>query len=403
MPKDILMPALTPTMESGTLSQWLVKAGDRVVAGQVIAEIETDKSVLELEALHDGVVGELLIADGTEDVPVDTALATLLEPGEEPASRSTPAPEEAPQGAVSRSEAETPVVEVPLENEATPGRVRSSPAARRIAKEAGLDISAVNGTGPRGRVLANDVRAARELAKVRSAAAPAPEIDSGVEVKLSTLRKTMAARMSEAKSRIPHLYCSIDVNIDRLMRLRQSVNESDADVRTTLNDYVIRAAAMALNTNRGMNVQYKDDVLLQFRHADISVAMAVESGLVTPIVRAAETKSVLEIAAEVKDLAAKAQDRKLRPEEYDGGTFTISNVGMFGLTQSWPIINPPQAGILGVGCAANKPIVVENEITIATIMTLTLSADHRVVDGALAGTFLASIKQYLERPAQLLL
>ena len=281
--------------------------------------------------------------------------------------------------------------------------MRSSPAARRIAKEAGIDIAKVKGTGPRGRVIANDVRAARELEKVRTSSAVAPDTESGEEIKLSTLQKTMAARMSEAKARIPHLYCSIEVNIDRLMRLRQSVNESDADVRTTLNDYVIRAAAMALSANPRMNVQYKDDVLLQFRRADVSVAMAVESGLVTPVVRAADTKSILEIAAEVKELAAKAQDRKLKPEEYDGGTFTISNVGMLGLTQSWPIINPPQAGILGVGCATKKPIVTENEIEIASIMTLTLSADHRVIDGAVAGAFLASIKQYLERPAQLLL
>ena len=398
MAKDILMPALTPTMESGTLSQWLVRAGDTVVAGQVIAEIETDKSVLEFEALYDGVIGELLVADGTEEIPVDTVIATLLDSSEERATETRP------QESAASSEAIVASPESSALQKTGDGRVRSSPAARRIAKAAGIDISTVPGTGPRGRVLANDVRAARETSIVRSSECSAPvAADPGEAIKLSTLQKTMAARMTEAKATIPHLYCSIDVNVERLLRLRQSVNESDADIRTTLNDYIIRASAMALGSNRRMNVQYRDGILLQFRHADVSVAVAVDNGLVTPIVRAADTKSVLDIAAEVKKLVAKAQDLKLVPEEYDGGTFTISNVGTFGLTQSWPIINPPQAGILGVGAATERPIVVDGAAEVARVMTLTLSADHRIIDGAIAGAFLASIRQYLERPAQLLL
>ena len=404
MAKNILMPALTPTMEVGTLSQWLVEPGDSVVAGQVIAEIETDKSVLEFEALHDGVIGDLLVADGAEDVKVDTVIATLLEAGEPPATAGDPESTEPPPAPEPATAVESISGLAQAVTQAA-DRVRSSPAARRIAKESGIDIADVKGTGPRGRILANDVRAAREVAKVRAAGGTAGPIDiePDQEIKLSTLQKTMAARMTEAKTTIPHLYCSIDVNIDRLIRLRQSVNESDAGVRTTLNDYVVRAAAMALRANAQMNVQFRDNRLFQFKHADVSVAMAVENGLVTPIVRSADMKSVLDIASEVKMLAAKAQERKLLPEEYDGGTFTISNVGMFGLTQSWPIINPPQAGILGVGAAAPRPVVVDGEIKIASIMTLTLSADHRVVDGAIAGEFLAAIRRFLERPAQLLL
>lgn len=401
MAKEILMPALTPTMEVGTLSEWHVKPGDSVVAGQVIADIETDKSVLEFEALHDGIIGELLVADGTEDIAVDTPLAVLLEPGEElPAAgpsqdetavspeKATKSPEPLPEAAAPASSA---------------GRVRSSPAARRIARESGLDIAAVEGSGPRGRIIANDVRMAIEAMRAR----PTPTVPAGEspfeEVKLSTLQRTMATRMTESKTTIPHLYCSVDVNIDRLMRLRQSVNESDIDVRTTLNDYVVRAVAMALRDNPNMNVQFRDGRLLRFAHADIAVAVGVEGGLVTPIIRSADTKSVLEIATEVRSLAEKAHSKKLRPEEYDGGTFTISNVGVYGISQSWPIINPPQAGILGVGYAVQKPVVSDGEIEVASIITLTLSADHRVIDGNIAGAFLASVKQFLERPAQMLL
>ena len=378
MSREILMPALTPTMEEGTLARWHVRPGDSVEPGQVIAEIETDKSVLELEALEGGEIGELMVEEGAEGVAVDSVIATLLEPGGQRV------------------------------------RVPASPAARRLAREHGIDISGLNGTGPSGRIVAADIEAA--LA-VRSAAegsagipatgtAPAAGIDIPFEERpLSTLGKTMARRMAESKSTIPHFHCSIDVNVDATLRHRTEVNAAKDGPRLSLNDFVVYAVARALRDTPRMNVQYRDDRLICFRRVDIAVAVAVEEGLVTPVVRGAEALSLPNLASALRDLTERARARKLSVEDYQGGTFTVSNVGMFGIRQSWPIINPPQAGILGVGAAALRPVAIGDDdgvrVEVATMMSLTLAADHRAVDGEIAGDFLRRVGQTLEHPEAL--
>lgn len=384
MSREILMPALTPTMEEGTLARWHVRPGDSVEPGQVIAEIETDKSVLELEALEGGEIGELMVEEGAEGVAVDRVIATLLAPG----GRRV--------------------------------RVPSSPAARRLAREHGIDISALNGTGPRGRIVAADIeavlaeRSAAEGSTVIPAIATAPGTGTmpgaGLEppfeeLSLSTLGKTMARRMAESKATIPHFHCSIDVNVDATVRLRTELNEHEDEPRLSLNDFVVYAVARALRDTPRMNVQYRDDRLIRFRRVDIAVAVAVEEGLVTPVVRGAEALSLPALASALRDLTERARARKLSVEDYQGGTLTVSNVGMFGIRQSWPIINPPQAGILGVGAAAPRPVAVRDDggvrVDVATLMSLTLAADHRAVDGVIAGDFLRRVRQALEHPEAL--
>ena len=384
MSREILMPALTPTMEEGTLARWHVRPGDSVEPGQVIAEIETDKSVLELEALEGGEIGELMVEEGAEGVAVDSVIATLLEPG----GRRV--------------------------------RVPASPAARRLAREHGIDISALNGTGPRGRIVAADIEAALAVQSSTEGSAgipatgtapaigtaPAAGIDIQFEEQpLSTLGKTMARRMAESKTTIPHFHCSIDVNVDATLRLRTELNAAEDGSKLSLNDFVVYAVARALRDTPRMNVQYRDDRLIRFRRVDIAVAVAVEEGLVTPVVRGAEALSLPALASALRDLTERARARKLSVEDYQGGAFTVSNVGMFGIRQSWPIINPPQAGILGVGAAAPRPVAVSDDggvrVDVATLMSLTLAADHRAVDGVIAGDFLRRVGQALEHPEAL--
>ena len=409
MATEILMPALTPTMEEGTLASWLVEPGDTVKRGQVIAEIETDKSVLEFEALQDGVIGELRVDAGTEGVAVDTVIAILLEPGEKAQSRTTEAEPKTDQSA-DDDESEPASAARPTKpgpGRKKRGRIPSSPAARRVAKEHEIDIATVEGTGPRGRVLKGDVKQAVEK-QSRSASAKSADSDDAptpeyTEERLSTGLQTMGRRMADSKATIPHLYCSIEVCADPLLTIREQLIEESAKVRITLNDLVTLATARALRDTPRMNVQYVDGGLRRFSRVDLSVAVALEEGLITPVIRAADTKSLGRIAEETRELADRAKKGRLRPEEYEGGTFTVSNVGMFGIAQSWPIINPPQAGILGVGSAAPRAVPAGDGLTVATMMSVTLSADHRVIDGAIAGAFLRSLKNYIERPAQLLL
>lgn len=387
MTREILMPALTPTMEEGTLACWHVRPGDTVEPGQVIAEIETDKSVLELEALEGGEIGELMVEEGAEGVAVDCVIATLLEPG------------------------------------ARRVRVPASPAARRLAREHGIDISALNGTGPRGRIVTADIEAALAVQSSAGGATgipatgtapatgavpptetvPAVGMDIPFEERpLTTLGKTMARRMAESKAAIPHFHCSIDVNVDATLRLRTELNAAEDGSRLSLNDFVVHAVARALRDTPRMNVQFRNDRLIRFRRVDIAVAVAVEEGLVTPVVRGAEALSLPDLASALRDLTERARARKLSVEDYQGGSFTVSNVGMFGIRQSWPIINPPQAGILGVGAAAPRPMAVDDDgdvrVEVATLMSLTLAADHRAVDGVIAGDFLRRVKQALEYP-----
>ncbi|MDE0005386.1 MAG: dihydrolipoamide acetyltransferase family protein, partial [Rhodospirillaceae bacterium] len=372
------------TMEEGTLARWHVRPGDSVEPGQVIAEIETDKSVLELEALEGGEIGELMVEEGAEGVSVDCVIATLLEPG----GRRV--------------------------------RVPASPAARRLAREHGIDVSALNGTGPHGRIVAADIEAALAVRSSAEGATgipatgtapttgtmPAAGMDIPFEERpLSTLGKTMARRMAESKATIPHFHCSIDVNVDATLRLRTELNEAEDAPGLSLNDFVVHAVARALRDTPRMNVQYRDDRLIRFRRVDIAVAVAVDEGLVTPVVRGAEALSLPNLASALRDLTERARARKLSVEDCQGGTFTVSNVGMFGIRQSWPIINPPQAGILGVGAAAPRPVAVGDDggvrVEVATLMSLTLAADHRAVDGVVAGDFLRRVRQALEHPEAL--
>lgn len=409
MATEILMPALTPTMEEGTLANWLVEPGDAVERGQIIAEIETDKSILEFEALEGGIIGELCVDAGTEGVSVDTVIAILLEPGEETPTRRAGASHESDQRVSQEaSSGASGDSASPSARRKRSGRVPSSPAARRVAKENGIDIERVEGTGPRGRILKGDVERA-VAAGERAAPEAVDETEAEVgqtafnEERLTTALRTMGRRMAESKRTIPHLYCSVDICADALLAMREELTGDDTRTRVTINDLITFATARALQDTPRMNVQYVDGRLRRFDRVDLSVAVALEDGLITPVIRSADTKSLARVAAETRELAERAKQGRLRPEEYEGGTFTVSNVGMFGIDQSWPIINPPQAGILGVGRAAARAVPSGDEIIAATMMSVTLSADHRVIDGAIAGAFLRSLKEYIERPARLLL
>lgn len=407
MAKEILMPALTPTMESGAIARWLVQPGDQVAVGQVIAEIETDKSVLELETPREGRIGELRFPNGAQDVPVDSVIALLLEPGEEAASPPAAPEQESPGAAAGRA----PAAPEQQFSKAAAGQAPASPVARRLAREAGLDIASIPGTGPGGRVVAKDVRAAAPADAIETLGAKAPETAGadapwaapGEEQTLSTLQKTMARRMAQAKATVPHLYGSLDIRIDALRRLRRELDESGDGPKATLNDWIALAAARALHDNPSLNAQYRDGKMLRFSRVDLSVAVAIKEGLVTPVVRGADRKSLTQISQEIQQLAGRARRRQLRPEEYQGGTFTLSNAGGFGLKQIWPIINPPQAGILGVGRAALQPVATDGALQVAWILPVTLAADHRLIDGAIAGAFLRSLQAYLEHPARLFL
>ena len=435
MSREILMPALTPTMEEGTLARWHVRPGDSVKPGQVIAEIETDKSVLELEALEGGEIGELMVEEGAEGVAVDCVIATLLEPGaasvveadeplastERPDGNGSPGVGHAEPGSSpqprSQVSASTPAMPSPERRRV---RVPASPAARRLAREHGIDLSALKGTGPRGRIVAADIEAALagQSSAEGSAGIPATETApstgtmpaAGMDIpfeerSLSTLGKTMARRMAESKAAIPHFHCSIDINVDATLRLRTELNAAEDGPRLSLNDFVVHAVARALRDTPRMNVQFRNDRLIRFRRVDIAVAVAVEEGLVTPVVRGAEALSLPDLASALRNLTERARARRLSVEDYQGGTFTVSNVGMFGIRQSWPIINPPQAGILGVGAAAPRPVAVGDDegvrVEVSTMMSLTLAADHRAVDGVIAGDFLRRVRQALEHPEAL--
>jgi len=396
MALEIKMPALTPTMQDGTLARWLVQPGDSVERGQVLAEIETDKSVLELEAEDAGVVGTLLVEEGTEGVAVDTTLTTLLEPGESPpeSAAQESAAQAAPATPVESSGQDlTPAAETrePAGSPDQDARVRATPAARRRAREEGIELHGIQGSGPGGRITGEDVQAYT----VSADSAVAQE--AGEEtVALSMLGKTMAKRMTESKRTIPHLYCSVDINVEALECMRTGLGEY------TLNDFLLRALALALREVPEMNVQYRDGALVRLSRVDLAMAVAVEGGLVTPVLRGADTMTLAQLAAESRRLAERARAGRLAPEEYQGGGFTVSNVGMLGIDQSWPIINPPQAGILGVGRARLLPVAAVEGLAMARLIKATLAADHRVIDGVIAGRFLTTLRDYLQSPQRIL-
>ena len=427
MATNILMPALSPTMTEGTLARWLKKEGDTVKAGDVIAEIETDKATMEVEAVDEGVLGKLLVADGTEGVKVNQPIAILVEPGESVSAApvAAPAPAAAAPTPAPASAPAAPAPAAPAPAAASGERVIASPLARRMAQQAGLDLSKLAGSGPGGRIVRVDVEAAAKGAPAAVAPAPAPAAAAPAPapaprgpapvitaphklVPHSSMRRVIARRLAEAKSTIPHFYVSMDIEVDALWKLGEDLNarspkEGEGRYVITLNDLVIKAAARTLRRVPAVNAAWTDDATVLFDDVDISVAVAIPDGLITPIIRRADQKGLQTISAEMRDLAGRAKAGKLKPEEFQGGGFSISNMGMFGVSHFSAIINPPQAAILAVGAAAPKPVVKNGELAVARVMTCTLSCDHRVVDGALGATWLREFKRLCEDPLGLLL
>ncbi len=429
MATNILMPALSPTMTEGTLARWLKKEGDTVKAGDVIAEIETDKATMEVEAVDEGVIGKLLVADGTEGVKVNQPIAILVEPGEAvPASGG--AAVAAPVSAARVAAAVPVVAAAPVAMAVAPAvaggdRVVASPLARRMAQQAGVSLAGLTGSGPGGRIVRADVEAAAKegaaapmvaapVAVAPVAGGPAPRGPAPVIVAPHTLvphssmRRVIARRLSEAKSSIPHFYVSMDIEVDALWKLGEDLNarspkEGEGRYVVTLNDLIIKASAITLRRMPKVNSAWTDDATVLFSDVDISVAVAIPDGLITPIIRKADQKGLMTIGAEMRDLAARAKAGKLKPEEFQGGGFSISNMGMFGVSHFSAIINPPQTAILAVGAAALKPVVKNGELAVARVMTCTLSCDHRVVDGALGAAWLKEFKKLCEDPLGLLL
>ena len=425
---QVLMPALSPTMEEGTLAKWLVKEGDVVKSGQVMAEIETDKATMEFEAVDEGVIGKILIAEGTAGVKVNTPIAVLLEEGEDAsAATSAPAAAAAPVAAVTAA-APAPAVAVAAAPVAASGgaRVFASPLARRIAAAKGVDLTAVKGSGPHGRIVKADVEGAQAAPKVAAtaaapaAAAPAPAAAPSVsadavkklyadreytEMPLDGMRRTIAARLTEAKQTIPHFYLRREVQLDTLMAFREQLNKSleGRGVKLSVNDFIIKACALALQKVPDCNAVWAGDRVLKMKPSDVAVAVAIEGGLFTPVLKDADKKSLSALSAEMKDLAGRAKSKKLAPHEYQGGSFAISNLGMMGVENFDAVINPPHGSILAVGAGVKKPVVNKaGEIVVATMMSMTLSVDHRVIDGALGAEFLKAIIEGLENPMMML-
>ena len=424
---DILMPALSPTMEEGTLAKWLVKAGDTVKSGDIIAEIETDKATMEVEAVDEGVVDAILVAEGTENVKVNAPIARLLGEGE--AKAAPPAPKEAasspperrrPAGPSDAAEEKKEAGEAPALRQQPDGeRIPASPLARRIALQKGLDLSAIKGSGPHGRIIRRDVDGAEAApAPVVQAAPPAPQApreftsleklgipDGSYDlVPLDNIRKTVARRLTDSWRDVPHFPLTIDLVIDDLLAARGKINAALAaqGVKVSVNDLVIKAAALALKRVPAANASYTPNGVAMHHNADIAVAVAIDGGLITPIVRAAETKSLAVIATEMKDLAARARDRKLKPQEFQGGTFSISNLGMFGIKSFASIINEPQGAILSVGVGEKRPVVIGDALAVAMVMSVTLTCDHRVIDGVIGATWLQAFKTLIEDPITML-
>lgn len=428
MATQILMPALSPTMEEGKLAKWHVKEGDTVSSGDIIAEIETDKATMEFEAIDEGKIGKILIAEGAEGVKVNTPIAILLEEGEDasavdavaaPAPKAAPAAPAAAPVAAPVAPAVAPAITAAPVAPAS-DRILASPLARRIAALKNVDLSSVKGTGPRGRIVQADVEAAAST-PVSKAAAPAaaaaPSVGALPDAKLfykpedydelpnDGMRKSIAKRLTTAASQIPHVAITIDCKLDALLAVRAALNAAAPKdgYKLSVNDFVIKAVAQALIAVPEVNTSWTEAAILRHKHADVGVAVALPTGLITPIVPHAETKGLKAISNEVKSLVARAKDRKLKPSEYEGGTFSVSNLGMFGVKQFSSIINPPQGAILSVGAGEERPVVEDGKIVVATVMSVTLALDHRIADGAAGARFLQVFKQYIEQPATMLL
>ncbi|NKE17311.1 pyruvate dehydrogenase complex dihydrolipoamide acetyltransferase [Neoroseomonas oryzicola] len=429
MATNILMPALSPTMTEGNLARWLKKEGERIKAGDVIAEIETDKATMEVEAVDEGILGKILVPDGSQGVKVNDVIAVLVDEGEavpSGAPAAAPAPVAAPPAAAPAPAAAAPVALNPQPLPPSGGdRVFASPLARRMAQQAGLDLAGVKGSGPNGRIVKADIEAALSRGPAAApaaapapaaAAAPAPKPAAApvaitaphTAVPNSTMRKVIARRLSESKATIPHFYVTMDIEIDALLKLRADLNarspkDGPGAYKLSVNDLVIKATAATLRRFPACNATWTDDAIIQYHDVDISVAVSIPDGLITPIVRSADKKGLAAISNEMKDLAARAKSGKLKPEEFQGGGFSISNMGMYGVSDFSAIINPPQAGILAVSAGLQKPVVKDGALAIATVMTCTLSVDHRVIDGALAAEFMQALKRTIEDPLSLML
>jgi pyruvate dehydrogenase E2 component (dihydrolipoamide acetyltransferase) len=433
MAVQILMPALSPTMEEGTLAKWLVKEGDAVKSGMILAEIETDKATMEFEAVDEGIMGKILIAEGTSGVKVNTPIAVLVEEGES-VSDAAPAPAAAAAPvATAVPVADATAAPAPAAPVSGGARVFASPLARRIAAEKGLDLTKVTGSGPHGRIVRADVEGAAPLAAAPAAAsaaapaaAPAPAkpaaaaMPTGMaaetvlkmyadrqfeEVPLDGMRRTIAARLTEAKQTIPHFYLRREVRLDALMAFRETLNKQleGRGVKLSVNDFIIKACAMALQAVPDANAVWAGDRMLRLKPSDVAVAVAVEGGLFTPVLRDADKKSLSALSAEMKDLAGRAKTKKLAPHEYQGGSFAISNLGMMGIENFDAVINPPHGSILAVGAGVRKPVVLaDGTVGVATVMSMTLSVDHRVIDGALGAAFLKAVIEGLENPVAML-
>lgn len=437
MATAILMPALSPTMTEGKLAQWLKAEGDVVAAGDVLAEIETDKATMEVEAVDEGVLAKIVVPGGTEGVAVNAVIAVLADEGEDaagvdvdalstlpspvpsaaPASASEPMPASAPAPAPIAAPTPAPIpLPTPAPTPAPATRVFASPLARRLAGDAGIDLTAVAGSGPRGRIVKKDVEAAIAAGPVPAAVAPAiaggptpalagdlPGMPGYDAIPHSMMRKTIARRLTESKQTAPHFYLTVDCRIDELLDLRKKLNANANDYKLSVNDLIIRAAALALKEVPEANASWFEDAVRMWHTVDISVAVAIEGGLITPIIRGAEGKGLKAISSEMKDLAERARIGKLAPEEYQGGTFSISNLGMFGIKEFSAVINPPQGAILAVGAGEPRPVVVDGALAVGTVMTCTLSVDHRVVDGAVGAAFMQVFKGLIEEPLKMLL
>ncbi|SMO60913.1 pyruvate dehydrogenase complex dihydrolipoamide acetyltransferase [Paracoccus laeviglucosivorans] len=428
MPTEILMPALSPTMEEGTLAKWLVKEGDEVKSGDIIAEIETDKATMEFEAVDEGKIGKILVAEGTAGVKVNTAIAVLLEDGESAddigAAKAAPKAE-AKAEAAPEVKAEAPKA-APVKA-ADGNRVFASPLARRIAAEKGIDLAGVTGSGPRGRIVKADVESAKPGAAKPAAAADAPKAAAPTaaappagpsadaikkiyadrettEVALDGMRRTIAARLSEAKQTIPHFYLRRSAKLDALMAFRADLNKQleARGVKLSVNDFIIKACALALQEVPDANAVWAGDRILKLKPSDVAVAVAIEGGLFTPVLKDAQQKTLSALSAEMKDLATRAKSKKLAPHEYQGGSFAISNLGMFGIENFDAVINPPHGAILAVGAGIPTAVVEKGEVVIRNVMSMTLSVDHRVIDGALGAQLLEKIVAHLENPMGML-
>lgn len=417
MPVQILMPALSPTMTEGKLAKWNVKEGDAISSGMVLAEIETDKATMEVEAVDEGKLGRILVPGGTDNVAVNTPIALLLEEGEDASALNAPlAPKAGPMPASASSSskpAPAAAPSAPARSNASGGRVFASPLARRLAANNGIDLARVSGSGPHGRIVKQDVEAAAGSGGARApsvATAPAQAMAPSTvppgqyeEVPLSSMRKTIARRLSEAKQTIPHFYLTVDIELDALLALRQQLNAKSDSYKLSVNDFVVRACALALRKIPQANAIWGGDKILLSKTFDVSVAVALDAGLITPIIRNADQKGLSQISAEMKELATRAKAGKLKPEEYQGGAFSLSNLGMFGIKEFSAVINPPQGSILAVGAGEQRPIVKAGALAIATVMGATLSCDHRVIDGALGAKFLAAVKGLIEDPLTMML